>query len=131
MGGGLAAANSLRTNRNAIKFNPAALTKKTMKNLGLTPSTSKGQIINIVIKGEIVSVLQNSLGLSPIGETQTISISQIPYSLLPSWLNILQRTRNHFINTIIQQLENEENLIAIREFIRKKKEAETNEDAIN
>jgi len=43
----------------------------------------------------------------------------------------LQRTRNHFIDTIIQQLENEENLIALREFIRKKKEAETNEDAIN
>lgn len=79
-----------------------------MKNLGLTPSTSKGQIINIVIKGEIVSVLQNGLGLSPIGETQTISTFQIPYSLLPSWLNILQRTRNHFINTIIQQLEKEE-----------------------
>ncbi len=127
----MAAANSLSTNRNAITFNPATLTKKTMKNLGLTLSTSKGQIINIVIKGEIVSVLQNSLGLSPIGETQTISISQIPYSLLPSWLNILQRTRNHFIDTIIQELENEENLIAIREFIRKKKEAETNEDTIN
>ena len=127
----MAAANSLSTNRNAITFNPATLTKKTMKNLGLTLSTSKGQIINIVIKGEIVSVLQNSLGLSPIGETQTISISQIPYSLLPSWLNILQRTRNHFIDTIIQELENEENLIAIREFIKKKKEAETNEDTIN
>ena len=101
LGGGLAAANALATDKNAITFNPAALSSVTKKNLGLT-SLNKGNITNVIIKGEIVNYLQSAIGMPLEGSIHVIDAN---YSEGKSILNTVKRIKNHFINTVIDKLE--------------------------
>lgn len=64
LGEGLPVANALATNKNAITFNPAALSSSTKLNLGLSKNVSNGLIFNVVLKGEIVDYLQSQVGLT-------------------------------------------------------------------
>ena len=103
LGGGLAAANALATDRNAITFNPAAVTDLTMKNLHLRQSTTKGLIFNYVVRGEIVSYLQSKVGLKAVGGTYYLNAK---YNF-GDVINTVLRIKNHLIDTVIKILEEE------------------------
>jgi len=99
LGGGLAAANALKTGKNAITFNPAALTDATKDVLGL-PDKGNGSIFNVVVKGEALDHVQSNLGLKP---------ESGKYELKASYfgarnLILLQRIRNHSIDVVIKKL---------------------------
>lgn len=104
LGGGLAAANALKTDNNAITFNPAAITSTTKQSLGLPSSTQKGSILNVVVKGEIVDYMQSSMGLQPDGKRYELKASYFP---LKSDLNTFLRIKNHSIDTVIKKLKQE------------------------
>ena len=101
LGGGLAAANALKTNKDAITFNPAAITPATKRALGLSPGTYKGSILNVVVKGEIVDHLQSSIGLKPDGKRLELKASYLP---VKSEINTVLRLKNHLIDTVIKKL---------------------------
>ena len=101
LGGGLAAANALKTDKNAITFNPAAITPSTKQVLGLPSTTQKGSILNVVVKGEIVDYMQSSMGLKPDGKRYGLNASYLPFK---SEANTLLRIKNHSIDTVIQKL---------------------------
>ena len=102
LGGGLATANALKTgNRNAITFNPAALSDKTIEELNLSMKGISASITNYVVEGEIVDYLQRPLGLRPIGTTHTLPASYFPFS---NTINTLLRIRNHLIDTVIEKI---------------------------
>ena len=77
LGGGLAAANALATNRNAITFNPAALTNDTKMNLHLPNATTKGRIFNVIVQGELVNHIQSKLGLNLEGGIYTWALLSV------------------------------------------------------
>ena len=104
LGGGLAAANALATDRNAITINAAAISKSTKDNLQLPSSTSKGRIFNIVVKGEIVGYLQTKLGMKLEGGAYTLNAIYLPGN---SIINTVLRINNHLIDTVIRKLEGE------------------------
>ena len=104
LGGGLAAANALATDRNAITFNAAALTNSTKNNLRLPYSTTNGRIFNIIVKGEIVNYLQSKAGLKLEGGVYTLDAKYCPGN---NAINTIQRIRNHQIDTIIEKIEKE------------------------
>ena len=104
LGGGLAAANALATDRNAITINAAAISKSTKDNLQLPSSTSKGRIFNIVVKGEIVGYLQTKLGMKLEGGAYTLNATYLPGN---SIINTVLRINNHLIDTVIRKLEGE------------------------
>lgn len=104
LGGGLAAANALKTDNNAITFNPAAITSATKQSLGLPSSTQKGSILNVVVKGEIVDHLQSLMDLQPDGKRYELKASYFP---LKSDLNTVLRIKNHSIDTVIKKLKQE------------------------
>ncbi|WP_081373308.1 RHS repeat domain-containing protein [Xylanibacter ruminicola] len=104
LGGGLAAANALATDRNAITFNAAAISKNTKNLLRLPTTTSKGRIFNIVVKGEIVNYLQSMAGLKLEGGAFLLNAKYLPGI---NCINTVMRIGNHSINTIIQRLEEE------------------------
>ena len=103
-GGGLAAANALATDRNAITINAAAISKSTKDNLQLPSSTSKGRIFNIVVKGEIVGYLQTKLGMKLEGGAYTLNAIYLPGN---SIINTVLRINNHLIDTVIRKIEGE------------------------
>ena len=104
LGGGLAAANALATDRNAITFNPAAITNKTKRNLHLPATISKGRIFNVVIQGEIINFIQSKCGLNMEGNCFTFKAPYLPWN---SFINTFRRFKNHSIDTIIQMIEEE------------------------
>ena len=108
LGGGLAAANALKTGKNAITFNSEALTAATKDALGL-PDKGKGSIFNVVVKGEIVDYLQTKNNMQLEGGKYelkgSIYIPEIPGIL--KILSYCQRIKNHSINTVIKKLEEE------------------------
>lgn len=104
LGGGLAAANALATDRNAITFNAAALTNSTKNNLRLPYSTTNGRIFNIIVKGEIVNYLQSKAGLKLEGGVYTLDAKYCPGN---NAINTIQRIRNHQIDTVIEKIEKE------------------------
>lgn len=110
LGGGLAAANALVTDKNAITFNPAALSSVTKRNLGLPERTHKGSIYNVVIRGEIVDLLQSAIGLSPEEDKYELNAFYIPinYSISHS-INTALRINNHLLDTIINKLKQNQN----------------------
>ena len=101
--GGLAAANVLATGRNAITFNPAALSYKTKKNLGL-PEKAKGSIFNVIVEGELVDYLQSRINMKPEGAKYLLKAH---YLFIKSSVNTYLRYKNHSIDTIIKKLEKE------------------------
>jgi len=101
LGGGLAAANALKTDKDAITFNPAAITGATKEALGLPSSTRQGSILNVVVKGEIVDYMQSSAGLKPDGQRYELKASYLPFK---TEANTLLRIRNHSIDTVIKKL---------------------------
>ena len=104
LGGGLAAANALATDRNAITFNAAAISKDTKNALGLPKTTSKGRIFNVVVKGEIVNYLQSKAGLKLEGGAFQLNATYLPGI---NCINTAMRIGNHLIDTIIRKLEEE------------------------
>ena len=105
LGGGLAAANALATDKNAITFNPAALSSATKKNLGLNP-LNKGNITNVIIRGEAVNFLQSLVGMSYEGDKHIINAYYLPsISKETRIINIILRLYNHSIDTVINRLE--------------------------
>ena len=105
LGGGLAAANALHTDKNAITFNPAALSSATKKNLGLNP-LNKGNITNVIIRGEAVNFLQSLVGMSYEGDKHIINAYYLPsISKETRIINIILRLYNHSIGTVINRLE--------------------------
>ena len=104
LGGGLAAANALATDRNAITFNAAAISKDTKNALGLPKTTSKGRIFNVVVKGEIVNYLQSKAGLKLEGGAFQLNATYLPGT---NRVNTAMRVGNHSINTVIRKLEEE------------------------
>jgi len=105
LGGGLAAANALATDKNAITFNPAAISNATKTNLQLPVSTTKGRIFNVIVKGEIVNYLQSKIGLKPEGGNFNLDASYLPGNNI---INTALRIRNHLINTVIKKIEEEQ-----------------------
>jgi len=105
LGGGLAAANALHTDKNAITFNPAALSSATKKNLGLPP-LNKGKITNVIIRGEVVNFLQSLVGMSYEGNKSIIKALYLPsISKETRIINTILRLYNHSIDTVIDRLE--------------------------
>lgn len=104
LGGGLAAANALKTDRNAITFNSAAISKSTKENLHLPQKTAKGLIFNVVVKGEIVNALQSKMGLKLEGSVYFLNAKYIPGRNI---INTALRINNHLIDTVIKKLEKE------------------------
>ena len=104
LGGGLAAANALATDRNAITFNPAAISNETKKELSLPTTTNKGNIFNVIVKGEIVSHMQSKVGLKPEGYSHTLDASYLPGKNV---INTGLRIYNHLIDTVIKKLKEE------------------------
>ena len=104
LGGGLAAANALATNRNAITFNPAALTNDTKMNLHLPNATTKGRIFNVIVQGELVNHIQSKLGLNLEGGIYTLNASYLPGNNL---INTALRIKNHLIDTVIEKIKEE------------------------
>ena len=104
LGGGLAAANALATDKNAITFNPAALSSATKKNLGLKP-LNKGNITNVIISGELISFWQSIAKMSYEGDIYTLNASYLSLkgdiSIL---INTIRQIRNHLIGTVIDKL---------------------------
>jgi predicted esterase len=105
LGGGLAAANALATDRNAITFNPAALTNETKTSLHLPATTTNGQIHNIVVHGEFVNHIQSKLGLKPEGSSYILKALYLPGNNL---INTILRINNHSINTVINKIKEEQ-----------------------
>ena len=101
LGGGLATVNALATDRNAITFNPAAVTSLTKENLGLPNETQNGTIVNVVVRGEIVDYLQSKVGLAPTGVKQELKASYLP---VKQTFNTVLRMKNHMIDTVIRKL---------------------------
>lgn len=97
----LAAANALKTDKNAITFNPAAITSATKQGLGLPSGTQKGSILNVVVKGEIVDHMQSSMGLKADGRRYELQASYFP---IKNKVNTVLRIKNHSIDTVIQKL---------------------------
>lgn len=104
LGGGLAAANALATDRNAITFNAAALTNSTKGKLHLPNSTTNGRIFNVVVKGEIVNHLQSKAGLKLEGGAYTLDAQYLPGNNI---VNTALRILNHKIDTVIKKIEEE------------------------
>ena len=104
LGGGMAAANALATDRNAITFNPAALTEVTRNNLDLPTSTTNGRILNVIVKGEIVNHLQSKVGLKTEGGNFYLKASYLPGKNI---VNTALRVYNHQIDTVIKKIEEE------------------------
>ena len=94
LGGGLAAMASLSTGLPAITFNPAALNDKTKKLLDVDRNTNN-QILNVVVRGELVDKVQKNLGLSLEGVTKAISDEKSEG---------MSSMRKHFIDTIVEIL---------------------------
>ena len=106
LGGGLATANALKTgNREAITFNPAALTRATMKTIDISENGHQQNITNYVVKGEIVNYIQRNFGLHPIGNVKTLESSHL-HVLIPgaSIINDIKRTLDRRIDTVIDKL---------------------------
>ena len=101
LGGGLAVANALATNKNAITFNSAALSSSTKLNLGLSKNVSNGLIFNVVVKGEIVDYLQSQVGLTLEGVKYELKASYLPFE---SSINTALRVKNHSIDTVIKKI---------------------------
>ena len=104
LGGGLATANALATDKNAITFNPAALSSATKRNLGLKP-LNKGNITNVIISGELISFWQSIAKMSYEGDIYTLNASYLSLkgdiSIL---INTIRQIRNHLIGTVINKL---------------------------
>lgn len=88
--------------RDAITFNPAALTNNTMKKLDISPNNSKSFIWNVIVNGEIVDYEQRKIGLKPIGSVYTLPASYIPFGQAS---NVPLRIINHLIDTVIERLQ--------------------------
>ena len=107
LGGGLAAANAFATDKNAITFNPAALSSATKKNLGLN-SLNKGNIFNVVIEGELVDYLQSKVGMSLDGDKIMIHSDYLAgITKLGKLINMKKRHKNHSIDTVIDKFNGE------------------------
>lgn len=104
LGGGLAAANALATDRNAITFNPAAITNETKVNLRLPNTTTNGRIFNVVVQGELVNHIQSKLGLNIEGGKYTLNASYLPGNNI---INTALRINNHLIDTVIEKIKEE------------------------
>ena len=103
LGGGLAAANALAMDKNAITFNPAALSSITKNKLKLN-QLNKGNIFNVVIEGEIVDYSQSKLGMSLDGDKIMIHSNYLENtSKLNNLLNLIMRFMNHSIDTVIDK----------------------------
>ena len=94
LGGGLAAMASLSTEVPAITFNPAALNDKTKKILDVDKNKNN-QILNVVVRGELVDKIQKELGLSLEGFTKTISDDKT---------EDMSSFRKHSIDTVLEIL---------------------------
>ena len=105
LGGGMAAANALATDRNAITFNPAAITEATKNNLGLPTATTNGRILNVIVKGEIVNHFQSKVGLKTEGGNFYLKASYLPGKNL---VNTALRVYNHQIGTVIKKIVEEQ-----------------------
>ena len=105
LGGGLAAANALATDRNAITFNPAAISDATKSILQLPTSTNDGRIFNVIVKGEIVNHMQSKIGLKPEGGSFYLKASYLPGKNL---VNTALRIHNHQIDTVLQKIREEQ-----------------------
>ena len=100
LGGGLAAANSLATGKDAITFNAAALSQVTKDGLNLT--NRNGSIFNVVVRGEILNYGQSMAGMK---------LESTPYylkaSYLPNPVGMAQRVHNHMMGVVIKKLKNQ------------------------
>jgi hypothetical protein len=98
LGGGLAAANSLATGKDAITFNAAALSPATKKGLSLT--NRDGFIFNVVVKGEILNQTQSIAGMKLEGKPYYLNATYAP-----GIIGTAQRVNNHSIGVVIKKLE--------------------------
>ena len=105
LGGGLAAANALYTDKNAITFNPAALSSATKRNLGLKP-LNKGNITNVIISGELINNWQSIANMSYEGEVYMLNAFYLP--MKNNIINRILRIKNHLIGTVINKLKKEQ-----------------------
>jgi hypothetical protein len=100
LGGGLAAANSLATGKDAVTFNAAALSQATKEDLNLT--NRSGSIFNVVVRGEILNYYQSMIGMN---------LESTPYYLkafyLPNPVGMAQRVHNHMMGVVIKKLQNQ------------------------
>ena len=81
LGGGLAAANAMKTGRNAITFNAASVTLFTR---AFTFSIYSPKIDAYVVKGEVLDRIQSSLGLRANGTIHEIEVRK---SVLNRWVD--------------------------------------------
>ena len=89
--------------KNAITFNPAALSSITKNKLKLN-QLNKGNIFNVVIEGEIVDYSQSKLGMSLDGDKIMIHSNYLENtSKLNNLLNLIMRFMNHSIDTVIDK----------------------------
>jgi len=94
----------LATDRNAITFNPAAISNSTKRNLNLPSSITKGRIFNVVVQGEIVSQMQSMLGMKPEEGCYKLKASYLPGNNI---VNTGLRIKNHMMDTVIDKIEEE------------------------
>ena len=93
---------SLSTEVPAITFNPAALNDKTKKILDVDKNKNN-QILNVVVRGELVDKIQKELGLSLEGFTKTISDDKT---------EDMSSFRKHSIDTVLEILKEKEKRVA-------------------
>jgi RHS repeat-associated protein len=101
LGGGLSQVASMATGIDAITFNPAAVHDNTKKALGLSDAPTS-QIYNIIVRGDIVTSLQDvssfaNSGLNVEGQRMYIGPRKNKYSMM-------EQFANHLIQTAINLL---------------------------
>ncbi|WP_243374939.1 SpvB/TcaC N-terminal domain-containing protein [Geotalea sp. SG265] len=106
LGGGLAAANSMATGRDAQTFNAAAVSKATKNALGLGQA---GQIDAYVVRGEILDKAQGLIGMTADGTRHTLEPSipyapNIPFTGVDDLIRGAQSGYNHTMGVVLDAL---------------------------
>lgn len=101
LGGGLSQVASMATGINTITFNPAAVHNNTKDALGLSNAPT-GQIKNIIVRGDIVTSVQDvsnfaNSGLNVEGQRKYIGPRKHKFS-------VFEQFTNHAIQTVINFL---------------------------
>lgn len=98
-GGAEAAANAVKTNKNAILFNPATVN---LKAYGLDSSTFTGEMTTYIVKGEILNNIFGPIS-KPIGSVVYLPTQYSVNTPIPA-LNMVNSIRNHFMSAVKQAI---------------------------
>jgi RHS repeat-associated protein len=106
LGGGMAAANAMATNRQAITFNPMGMTTILKAKLGILNVNSDGLVTNYIIFGEILYDAQHIiLGIGYEGEIVYLTDGSV-FVPIPSY-HLYAILRAHTIGRVIEELKDE------------------------